>query len=128
MVVVITVVDEPVPMVYVRVVSDVTADGEPAPGAPDPGAPLPPVVRGIIDALVTVAPELSDAVALAVGTTMDPEPETMAEEMIEELTAEAWATGQTVVVKATISVTTTPAEAWLRAGQLVTVGAQLVMV
>jgi len=76
--------------------------------------------------VATGTPALFDAVA--VGTIMDPEPEAMAEEMIEELRASASATGQTVVVKAMISVTTTPAEAWLRAGQLVTVGAQLVMV
>jgi hypothetical protein len=82
----------------------------------------------MIDALVTEAPEFADAVALAVGATMDPAPVAMAEERIDEWTADASATGQTVVVKAMISVTTTPAEAWLRAGQLVTVGAQLVMV
>lgn len=50
------------------------------------------------------------------------------EEWIAELTEAACSTGQTVVVRATISVTTMPAEAELRAGQLVTVGAQLVMV
>lgn len=38
------------------------------------------------------------------------------EEWIAELTEAACSTGQTVVVRATISVTTTPAEAELRAG------------
>jgi hypothetical protein len=73
----------------VRVVSDETGVS-----APEPAGPLTPVERGIMTALVTDAPELLDAGV--VGTTMDPEPVAMADEMIELETALASATGQTV--------------------------------
>lgn len=77
--------------------------------------------------LVTLAPELSEAVTVAVGPTMDPEPAAMAEAMIDELTAAASEAGQTAVVTTMVSVTTT-GDVLLPAGQSVTVGGQLVTV
>jgi hypothetical protein len=74
MVVVMTVVDEPVPIVYVRVESEVAGDSTP------PG-PLTPVERGTMTALVTDAPEFP-ATEEADGTMMDPVPVAMAEEMM----------------------------------------------
>lgn len=111
-------------------------DGIEAP--PDGTAPL-----GAETPLWTPEFPLADALAMLAEELADAE----ADEMIEEWTADASATGQTVyrsivsllfsqkyhfikrtVVRAMTSVTTTPAEAELRAGQLVTVAAQLVMV
>ena len=72
-----------------RVVSEVTGVSE-----PDPSGPLVPVVSGMITALVMDAPELSDTEA--VGPTMEPDPEAIADETIALETELASATGQTV--------------------------------
>jgi len=91
MVVVTTVVDDPEPSVYVR-----TTLGEPVseaplfPLAPAVGAAVTPVPRGTLGAGVDRAP---DAVAVY-------------EAIAAELADSASATGQTVVVRAMVSVTT----------------------
>lgn len=94
----------------------------PAPPAPPEPDPLLPVVRGIEADGVVAAPPLADAEAGAVAA-----PEAN-EDRMAELAEAASATGQTVVVRAITSVTTTPADAEFLAGQLVTVAAQLVIV
>lgn len=90
-VVVTTVVDEPEPRVYVRVVSD---PGEPAPPLGDD--PLPPVPIGIEAEGVITAPPLPVVVADGedpAGPVGTPEAN---EERIAELADEACSTGQTV--------------------------------
>jgi hypothetical protein len=82
---------------------------------------LPDVVALGVPAL-DPAPDPDPVVAGAVGA-----PEAN-EERIAELADAACSTGQTVVVRAMVSVTTTPADAEFLAGQSVTVAAQLVMV
>ena len=105
-----TVVELPEPRVYVR-----TTDSDPPAVAGTPPLPDAPVPRGTVGAGVTLAPSEADALAAY-------------DEAMAELADSAAVTGQTVVVIAIVSVTTTPAEEEFRAGQLVTVGAQLVMV
>jgi len=97
----------PVPRVYVKTVSLV---GDPD-GASDGAGPLFPVERAPTG---DVSPPAADFVAEN-------------EECAAELADAASATGQTVVVRATVSVTT-DADARERAGQSVTVGAQLYVV
>lgn len=117
MVVVITVVDEPLPRVYVRTVS----------------LPVPTGERVEVGAGVLEAEELPpSAAALDVGVTLaidsDPVPTAAADEAALERAADladsVAVTGQTVVVRAIVSVTVDID----RAGQSVTVAAQLVMV
>lgn len=93
-VVVTTVVDEPEPRVYVRVVSDSGEPGEPAPPLGDD--PLPPVPSGIEAEGVMTAPPLPVVVALEgdpAGPVGAPEAN---DERIAEWADEACSTGQTV--------------------------------
>lgn len=125
MVVVSTEALAPLPMVMVRVLSVTTSETVTFAPFPPAGG-LPPALAGVVTA---------GAEAVMVDPVMRPD-EWAA--WREEEMLEACSTGQTVVARTTVSVTTTvvladsgrlPMAVWLvRAGQLVTVGAQLMMV